>query len=259
MKYFLVSIALMWALVGCQSDETKGYKSREDFFANPKFKGDYGATLPVHAIDSTVARIATEVPAPWQGWACENAYYHLPDDVTDSFCLAYVDKVERAFPHDSVRAFSQLIRGEILGLAGNYDTGMVCLNNCYAMSIKGNRLLRASDAQFIMGQLASIRSDYPEGIRLVTIAYDLAASMNGYDGGRLITLMFSLASMYRNIEDYDMADYWYKKLWALTFSHDNMKDHRIETAVYWGENYLRMGKLDSAQHLIDNSFAPKST
>jgi tetratricopeptide (TPR) repeat protein len=244
----------MWTLVSCRQDKTKDYKSREDFFAHPKFGGEYANTLPLHSVDSIVERIAADVPDAWQGFACENVYYHLPDNASDSFELAYVDKIERAFPHDSVRAFSQLMRGEILGMAGSFDTALVCLNDCYAISIKGKRLLRASDAQFMMGQLASIRSDYPEGIRLVTIAYDIAASMNGQDGGRLFETMFALGGMYRNIQDYEMARYWYKKLWQYVFSYPNMKSHQIRAAGYLAENYLRMGNLDSAKVLIDTTF-----
>ena len=254
MRYFLVGFLLVGVLASCRQDKTQGYKNRNDFFTHPKFGGEYANTLPLNSIDSTVERIAADVPAPWQGFACENVYYRLPESASDSFELAYVDEIERAFKHDSVRAFSQLIRGEILGMAGQFDTALVCLNDCYAISIKGNRLTRASDAQFMMGQLASVRSDYPEGIRLVTIAYDIAASMNGGDGGRLFETMFVLGGMYRNIQDYEMARYWYKKLWQYTFSYPDMKAHQIRSAGYLAENYLRMGNLDSAKILIDTTF-----
>jgi hypothetical protein len=63
MKYFFVGIALVWTLTGCREDKTKGYKNHGDFFTNPKFGGDYAKTLPLHSVDSTVERIALDVPS----------------------------------------------------------------------------------------------------------------------------------------------------------------------------------------------------
>jgi tetratricopeptide (TPR) repeat protein/DNA-binding CsgD family transcriptional regulator len=254
MKYFFVSIALVWALMGCREDKTKGYKDHGDFFSNPKFGGDYGKTLPLNSVDSTVERIVLDVPEIWQSWACENAYYNMSDALPDSFFFAYLDKIERTFPNDSLRAFAQLIRGELFSTAGRFDTALVCYNDSYDTYVKCNRLLYASDAQFMMGNLAAVRGDYPEGIRLATISYNIAASMKGADEGRLVNTMFALARMYRNIEDYEMARYWYKKLWQLTFSFDSMRDHQIQTTGLLAENYLFMDNLDSAKILIDTTF-----
>jgi tetratricopeptide (TPR) repeat protein len=254
MKYFLVGVALVWTLTGCREDKTKGYKNHGDFFANPKFGGDYGKTLPLNSVDSTIERIVLDVPEIWQSWACENAYYNMSDALPDSFFFAYLDKIERTFPNDSLRAFAQLIRGELFSSEGRLDTALVCFSDSYDTYIKCNCTLYASDAQFMMGKLAALRGDYPEGIRLATISYNIAASMKGDDEGRLVNTMFTLAGMYRNIEDYEMARYWYKKLWQLTFSYASMKDHQIQTTGYLAENYLRMGNLDSAKILIDTTF-----
>jgi tetratricopeptide (TPR) repeat protein len=254
MKYFFVGIALVWTLMGCREDKTKGYKNHGDFFSNPKFGGDYGKTLPLNSVDSTVERIVLDVPEIWQSWACENAYYNMSDALPDSFFFAYLDKIERTFPNDSLRAFAQLIRGELFSTAGRFDTALFCYNDSYDTYIKCNRRLYASDVQFMMGNLAAVRGDYPEGIRLATISYNIAASMKGTDEGRLVNTMFALAKMYRNIEDYEMARYWYKKLWQLSFSYASMKDHQIQTTACLAENYLGMGNLDSAKILIDTTF-----
>ena len=107
-----IILLLLTTLLGCQRNDNSGYAGAEDFFQQPKYAGDYCKMLPLNNIDSTLGRIKAEVPPHWYGLAVEKTYFRLPD-MPDSAIFRYLDKCEQAFPHDSVRAFCQLMRGHI--------------------------------------------------------------------------------------------------------------------------------------------------
>ena len=131
------------------------------FFANPRFKGgDYFKTIPIFYPDSVVAHIRAEVPSKWWGLACEGAFLNLPDSVPNAQLFQHLAAYERAFPHDSVHAFAQLMRGRTLISELKYDSALFYLNDCYNISQRDNRPIRAGDAKYYSGQVAMRRGNF---------------------------------------------------------------------------------------------------
>lgn len=255
--HYLTIILLVWAVAGCQKNTVKTYKTSTDFFAQAQFGGDYFKTLPYNSPDSLVERIATDVPQPWAGAACESAYFHLPDDVSDSLLFIYLDKFETTFPNDSVRAFSQLMRGHLFSLQARYDTAEVCLKECYDISTEGNRPIRASDAQIYMGDIASVRGDYPEAIRLQTKAYQAFMRIYPNDGGRVYEAAMTIGRAYLAIEDYESAKVWHKKLVSLVDTNPETRGMYILALAQLSVDFSRNQQHDSAKILIDSTFLLK--
>lgn len=247
-------VYLVFLCAGCKQTNKLTEKDYIDFFYAKKWNGDYASTLPLHNLDSMVLRIKADVPLDMQNLACENAYYHLPESPHDTLQSKFLNKIESAFPNDSMHAFVLLLRGYNFGIYYNYDSSFKCLTECYNISIKDKRLVRASDAQLLLGIFSANRNDYPEGIRLVNEAYKMALSLGDNDGGRLIEIMISTAIIYRNIEDYVSEQYWIEKLWDYSFAKSNRSQYQIRAAGYMAENYLRLHQLDSAKYLIDTTF-----
>jgi tetratricopeptide (TPR) repeat protein/DNA-binding CsgD family transcriptional regulator len=226
-----------------------GFKTYEDFDKN------YAPKLPFHSTDSVVARIAADIPDPLKGWMCERTYYSFPPEGSNVVLFDYIDKIEQAFPHDSIRTFVQLTRGNMLMYAGKLDSAEQCLHRCYDLSVGAKRWLRASDAQSSLGQMAVLRGDYPEAIRLMNIAYQASKAAAPYDGGRLFEAMAMIGKTYRNIEDYESAKQWHLLALKQVQNDTNSRGHLVRIFSYLAYDYLHNRQLDSAKSCIDSAIA----
>ena len=247
-----IILLLLTTLLGCQQSDNGGYARQEDFFQNKKYAGDYCKSLPLNSIDSTLARIKAEVPPHWYGAALEGAYYNMPE-MSDSALFGCLDKYEKEFPHDSVRAFCQLMRGHLLTYHLEFDTADKCLQNCYDISIRDNRLTRANDALFYRGAILVKRSDYPEGIAMITQASQYFEQLLPDDGGRFRETLTTLGGTARLREDYEDARYWYQRTIAYLDRYSVDDPFRIQILSGLGYNYKDLGRLDSAKIFVDSA------
>jgi tetratricopeptide (TPR) repeat protein len=249
----LCCLFITLTIIACQ-DTT--YDEPSAFFSNPKYAGgDYFKTIPIFNPDSVVARIQADVPPKWWGLACEGAFFNLPDSVPNAQLFIHLATYERAFPHDSVRAFAQLLRGRTFINEAKYDSALMCLNDCYNISMRDKRIVRAGDAKFYLGRMAMRRGNYPEAVRLFLETYDILKPMP-IDGGRIFEVMLDLGKAYRSRKDYESAQIWHQKAYTYSFTCclDELLGYKIQGASAMAENYLYLNKVDSARIYIDTAF-----
>ena len=258
MKYnfkqqIILSLFVVLGVIGCEQPTKPVYKKPADFFEQKKYKDGYMATLPYHSIDSLLMRIRADVPSQWYGMALESAFYQRPD-LPDSVKMDNLDKYDVAFPHDSIRAFTQLMRGQFFAFQDQFDKAETYFSDCYNLSIKGNRLLRASDAQFNQGHVQVKRGDYPEGLASMQSAYGFCSALYPNDGGRILETIQTISNNYNNIGDYTSALIWLHKM-AQYINQDSV-NYSLKIGMMTGlaRNYLPLNQLDSAKMMIDSAF-----
>ncbi len=255
-KFFFIGILVgTFVLCGCGSKNEKDvYKDWNDFATQKKYGGDYLRDFPFGSPDSVVRRLQTDLPPEWRSKAVEYVYYRLPATMPDYQILTYLDKFDAAFPNDSVRAFTQLMRGHISVEHVQYDSARLFLHDSYALSIKNNRLLRASDAQFNLAEILVKEGNYPEGIRILLECYSIREPLKLTDGG-LEEVMLALGRSYRFYENYAAAKEWDKKVWKLSANDKLRRGTSARAAMCLASDYLNLQQLDSAKMMIDTSFA----
>jgi signal transduction histidine kinase len=249
----LYVMGLLSVLSACEKNTapTHSPDTFSTFAQDPKYGGDYAKTLPYDNPDSCMKRIHAEVPSKWWGMACMNLFYHLPSSISDSLNLKFLDSFESAFPHDSVREFSQLLRGKIFIDAFRFDTAKQCLEDCYASSMRGQRMTRAGDAKKYLGRMAVLRGHYPEGIQSMLEALDIYPLSQSYEASQIHDLMMEIARAYKLSHDYKLYQSWTLRSWHYAATMDTAS--RINAAVELADAYLMNRYLDSAQMTVNTA------
>ena len=250
---FLFLFTLLFQFFSCRNIfEADNQKQIKSLLAS-KFNGDYVKKLPYNSLDSLLGRVKNEVPSVIQNSILEGVYFHINfSGYRES--LSFLDRIEAEFPNDSIVAFSQLMRGDIFTETMKFDTAEVCLRDCYNISVKANRRVRASDAQYNIGMLLAKRGDYPEGIRLLTEAYKVSKSLEPADGGRSLNITMALAKAYEGIEDYRTSYYWHNIAWRCNRLKLIEGDGApVIAAIGMARDYKNMKMLDSAKVMLDSA------
>lgn len=249
----IVVVSIVWAAIKCS---TKTIESRAAFFDSAKYHGNFFTTLPLRSPDSTVKRIKDEVPSPWEGIACETAYYYLPDDIPDSINLRYLDLCEQNFRNDSIWVFTQALRGKLFLHQNRYDTAKACFEASFALATKLHSIHRIGDAKYMMAGLYSRQNNYPEAVRMLHDTYDAYSSLlpESLRNGQLFETLLSFGDVYRNAQDYTSAQMWNQQAWFLASTHEWVEGYKITTAAAVANNYLHLNQLDSAKIMIDTAF-----
>ena len=250
---FFFFFTLILYLYSCRNSSDSYTKEQVDYILHTKFNENYYQILPYNSLDSLLEKIKMEVPPIMQNHVLEAAYFH-ENYPSYKELLHFLDRIEVEFPSDSTTGFSQLMRGNIFIRTMQFDSAETCLRDCYNISIKAKRRVRASDAQYNMGMLLAKRGDYPEGIRLLMDAYKVSKSLEPSDGGRSLNITMALAEAYEGIEDYRMSYYWHNVAWVYnrTITDDGIKP-TIVVAIGMGEDYKNMKMLDSAKIMLDTA------
>ena len=251
--HYLFFYILIFQLYSCHNVfETDNQKQIKSLLAS-KFNGDYVKKLPYNSLDSLLGRVKNEVPSVIQNHILEGVYFNKNfSGYRES--LSFLDKIEVEFPNDSMVAFSQLMRGSVFTEIMKFDTAEICLRDCYNISVKANRRVRASDAQYNMGILLAKRGDYPEGIRLLTEAYKVSKSLEPADGGRSLNITMALGRAYQGIEDYRMSHYWHDIAWRCNRLKLIEGDGApVIAAIGMAQDYKNMKMLDSAKVMLDSA------
>lgn len=256
-KIFFVIVLLLtsWATKTCYRPATTTTKTSADFFQSPQFKGNYFKTLDLWSADSVVQHIKAEVPAPWQGIACEGLYYNLPKEMPDSLLLKQLDAFEKAFPHDTILVFTKGLRGRLLFTQSRFDTALVCLTESAALAKKTNSIKRTADAEYYLGTLHSRQGNYPEAIKRLQEAHNAYALLpESLGNGQLFETMMSLGNAYRRAKDYTFAQIWHQQAWDMARNYEWAKGFKIQSAAAVARDYLSLHQLDSAKIMIDTAF-----
>ena len=254
--FYSIGLTILLISNGCKPED--GLKQQSDFFGQAKYNGSFFKNLPLLSVDSSVAQIQKEVPAKWQSYACESTYYHLTsihENVSDSIQLRYMDAYDRIFSNDSVRAFTQMIRGEIFMKLLRYDTARACLQNSYDLSVKGNRMVRAADVNRDLARLAARENKYPEAIKRFLDTYEVISQLDSNsEAGRTFNILMSLGRVFRESNDFNEAQKWYQKAWVFACGNTKENSQQVLASASMAENYLLLNKIDSAKMMIDTSF-----
>ena len=250
--YLFFSI-LIFQLYSCRNIlETDNQKQTKSLLIT-EFNEDYIRSLPYNSLDSLLERVKNEVSPAVQNSILEGVYFHKNFSGSKE-ALSFLDRIETEFPNDSMAAFSQLIRGDIFIEIMKFDTAEICLRDCYNISVKANRRVRASDAQYNTGMLLAKRGDYPEGIRLLTEAYKVSKSLEPADGGRSLNITMALARAYQGIEDYRMSYYWHDIAWRCNrIKLGDEYGAPVIAAIGMARDYKNMKMLDSAKVMLDSA------
>lgn len=229
------------------------------FFTNPRFNGNYFSTFNLLEADTVIAHIRREVPPQWQGTACEGAYYNLTaqhEAVSDSVQFRLLDKLDAAFPEDSTRAFTQMIRGELFIDQVRYDTARQCLQSAYQLSTRGHRLLRAADIKSLFARLALRQGDYPEATKLYLENYHYFSQLDRLgERGRVYQIHKSLIDAYQKSHNFKEAHKWCLNAWHFTTARTQLLPYyALEASTMLADSYVQLHQLDSAQIMVDSAF-----
>ena len=239
-----------------------GFSPHEDesaalFFTSKRFNGDYWKSFPLLSPDTIVRHIHDEVPPKWHSIACEAAFFLLDsqhEDTPDSVFFKLLDNYDKTFQNDSIRAFSQMIRGELFTQQGRFDTARICLENSYTLSQKNNHPIRGGDIKRSMGILALRENNYAEAVHQLLETYTIYGQLDTLrDDGRRFELLMSLGVAYRGGNDYQEAQIWHQRAWAHALK-TNLLGYKIRSAAAIADNYLNLNNLDSAKIMIDTAF-----
>lgn len=243
----------VWAVKTCAPKARP--RSAVFFFDDVKYNGNFFETLPLKSPDSTVKRIKDEVPAEWQGRACETTYYCMKEDMPDSIVFRYLDLCDQYFPHDSVYVFTQALRGKHFLRQNKYDKAKACFEASFEFANKLHSLHRIGDAKYMISGLYSRQNNYPEAIKMLQDAYETYSQLPESDSnGQLFETMMSLGNVYRNANDFKSAQVWHQRAWTMARTDNSATGYRILSAAAVANNYLHLNQLDSAKTLIETAF-----
>jgi len=213
---------------------------------NAAHNGDYLATYPLHNPDSCLLRLKAEVPAKLQPWACMSLWYHLPrTSRTVSFRL--LELYDQHYPHDTVFAFTQMVRGEFLVELHQHDSARVVLADARSRYLKLHRPLDASDADYLVARCCLQENNPAKALESYFRVLDLINAHDTTFSHRHISLYQDIAAAFGQNKDYSKALFWLKKAW----NSDNSKlsepwKYRFSTALKMSTNYAKINRFDSS-------------
>jgi tetratricopeptide (TPR) repeat protein len=249
MKNILVSCAFLFL---CSCNQTEEEDSAA-FFTSPRFNGRFSSTLQLLYPDSVVKRIYDVVPPKWQGLACESAYYNLKEGTPDSIIFKHFDLYDKWFPHDTVFAFTQALRGKHFMRQNRYDTALVCLNKAWDLSVKINSVKRMINVKESIAEYHSRQGNYPEAIKVMLEAHNMFNLLPNKEP-HIFETEVSIGNAYKSGNDYASAQIWHLQALNFARSYDPFQYYKIRAATLVADNYRLLNKLDSAKLMIDSAF-----
>lgn len=202
--------------------------------------------------DSVVRHIHNDVPSKWYGLACESAFYHIKEG---AILLRHLGLYEQWFPHDTVFAFTQALRGKILLRQDRYDTAMICLKKAFKVSANIQSAQRVGDVASAIGELYARQGNYPEAIKKLLEAYEIYTELPKTENQTvLFEILIDIGNAYRGANDYLSAQDWHLRAWQYACSYGWAKGFKVTSAAAVADNYLYLNQLDSAKVMVDTAF-----
>ncbi len=226
-----------------------------DFFQNPKYLSDTFVQFSINSPDSCVQFIKKEIPPRLYLLAYERCFYQLREGTPDSFRFKLIDAFDKNIHNDSIKAFSQLERGNLFINLVKFDTAKKCLDDCYNLSMYEGRIMRAGDAQRLLGRLALRQNNFPEAIHLIIETVKKYNTIDpSLDAGRSFEIMLDLGNAYRGAKDFSEAHVWFQRAWQFAAQRNWAKGFKALSAALVAQNDLELGRIDSAKIMIDTAF-----
>lgn len=228
--------------------------------------GDYLATYPLSSPDSCIARVKAEVPASLQPWACLSIWYHMPrTSPKTSFRL--LELYEENYPHDTVTAFAQMMRGEFYMDLAKFDSARTCLLDAYQGYTRLNRPLDASDATFLLARIHTYQNDFPKAIQKYMEVLDLLNAQDTSFSFRHASLYRDLSVAYERSNNKQQQLRWLQKAWSADLSKlDHPWRYKVSIASNLSGYYLKenpdsslaWAKMALDIHAKENPHSPPS-
>ncbi|MEI6411452.1 MAG: tetratricopeptide repeat protein, partial [Bacteroidota bacterium] len=198
--HILPAVIVLLSLAACRE------KQEQNIYQFFDAGGGYLIHLPTHCPDSCALKIKNEVPEKWQFIACQSLYYLLPENAPEAF--DHLDSFEKTFPSDSMRAFTQQIRGELFADQARFDTARICLNESLRIYQKLKKTKNAGDVKRHLARICLNQGDFPETTHLLLDALELYGKIDSNELDRLFNLRLDLSNAYFAEKEYREALKW---------------------------------------------------
>ena len=245
MRYFTVFSTWLFVLLllamGCH-EESVVNPGDDPFFKqqNEANNGDYLAAFPLSSPDSCIARLKAEVPAQLQPWACLSIWYHLPR-TNPAVNFRLLELYEQNYPHDTVFAFTQMMRGEFYVDLAKFDSAKICLTDAHDKYIRLGRPLDASDATYLMARSYVYQNNFADALRSYFEVLDLLNVHDTTFSHRRAYLYQDISVVYERSSNLPQELSWRKKMWDADPSRlDKPWQYKIKAASGLAIYYLKV-------------------
>lgn len=242
----MLFLAVAVLFTACREKPPVG-NPREQFFStkNTENNGDYLATYPLGNVDSSIARLKSEVPEPFQPWGCLSLWYHLPDTpIAANFKL--LDLYEKNWPHDTVRAFAQQLRANLYIDLAKFDLAQPCIDEALEICARLDRPMQACDVRNLEARALIYQNNFAGALRSYFAILALLDTRDTSFSDRRAYLYLDIATAYDRSGDFQKMLFWNKKAWAA--DHRKLEkplDYKVVLATHIGIAY-RNSHPDSA-------------
>ncbi len=251
-RFVLPAVALVFLFFACQNESEQ--QPQEIFASN----SGYFTRLPMHRPEACALKIKNEVPEKWQFTACQCLYYSLPENSPVAF--GHLDFFEKTFPSDSMRAFSQMVRGELFTGQARFDTARACLSESFEIYQKLKKPKNAGDVKRFLSRISLNQGDFPETTRLLLEALELYGKIDSIlELDRYFNIRLDLANAYFAEKNYREALKWSQSTWDFAHLFPQTDGFKIVAAGNLAQNYIYLNRPDSALVLAKLALESQST
>lgn len=251
-------IALLLTVIGCNEPRVSPPPDGNDpFFVgqNEAHNGDYLATYPLHNPDSCLIRLRAEVPERLQPWACFSLWYRLPR-TSPELSFRFLELYDRHYPHDTVFAFTQMMRGEFLTEMYQLDSARSVLADARRRYLELDRPLDASDADYLLARGYNQENKTAKALDSYMRVLELINSHDTTFSHRHISLYFDMAAVYGRNRDYEQQMRWLRKAQQGDSTQlDQAWKYHISIANRMSANYSQTGQFDSSLVMAHGALA----
>lgn len=235
---FTLSIFFFGLTFSCQKDAPSAPDSTFFERQNAAHDGDYLATYPLSDADSCIARLKAEVPVDLQPWGCLGIWYRMPRTHPEvNFRL--LDLYEQNYPHDTVFAFAQMVRGEFYVDLAQFEKAKICLEDAYARYTRLDRPLDASDATYLLARSYVYQNNYAEALQAYFEVLDLLNLHDTTFEHRRAYLYKDIYVAYERSGNKSQQLVWLNKMWDADLSKlHNAWAYRAKVASDFSTYYL---------------------
>ena len=197
------------------------------FFLNAGFKTDSFIKLTTNSPEKLIAILKKNLAPEYYLWAFDKYYTHIPNSISDSTVLKFIDAFDNAFKNDSIHVLAEYFRGDIFTYNGQIALARKYLNNsskiCFAINDKN----RAADAICLLGKLESIKGNFNEAAKHTFDALYVYNTLDSKENEvRQFETILRIGGIYTKIKNYTEANTWYVKAWQFANVHERQEKNK---------------------------------
>lgn len=236
--YATLTVFCWCAILGCDQDTSALGSSTFFERQNAAHGGDYLATYPLSDPDSCLIKLQAEVPVALQPWGCLGLWYRMPR-TNPEVNFRLLDLYEKNYPHDTVFAFAQMMRGEFYVSLAKFDSAQICLKDAHDRYSQLDRPLDASDATYLLARSYTYQNNYADALQNY---FEVLQLLNVHDttfSHRRAYLYHDIAVAHERSGNKSQELVWLKKMWSADLSKlDKPWRYKAKAAVGFSAHYL---------------------